>query len=206
MDQKILIIDDSPEDSEIIAVHLLKNGFSKEDIFYAQNYNTAKKILEQNKNIKCIFLDYNLPDGSGINFMKEHKYYNAPFVIVTGQGDESLAVEFMKNGAMDYLSKDSLDTDKINRSIHYAINHKSVLVEKEKLLIDLQESMEKVKMLQGILPICPHCHNIRNDFGYWESVELYIMHRTDAVFTNNLCPACVKILNPGYNKESDKNA
>ena len=55
---------------------------------------------------------------------------------------------------------------------------------------ELQRSLEQVKQLTGMLPICAWCKNIRDDKDYWQSVEQYISHHTDAVFTHGICPDC----------------
>jgi hypothetical protein len=49
---------------------------------------------------------------------------------------------------------------------------------------------DEVKMLRGLLPICSYCKKIRDDRGYWESLEVYIASHTEADFTHGLCPEC----------------
>ncbi len=51
-------------------------------------------------------------------------------------------------------------------------------------------ALSEVKTLSGLLPICMHCHRIRNDQGYWDRLERYIGERSDARFTHGLCPEC----------------
>lgn len=62
--------------------------------------------------------------------------------------------------------------------------------EKEKIIEKLQKSLEEIKSLRGILPICAKCKNIRNDEGYYEQIESYIQKHSDAVFSHGLCPKC----------------
>ncbi len=68
--------------------------------------------------------------------------------------------------------------------------------EKEKLIADLQKTLEEVKTLQGLIPICAKCKKIRNDKGYWEQIESYISHRTEAEFSHSICKTCAKELYP----------
>ncbi len=72
--------------------------------------------------------------------------------------------------------------------------------EKERLrLIDeLKEALKRVQTLNGQLPICASCKQIRNDGGYWEQVETYIRSRSNAEFTHGICPDCVRSLYPEY--------
>jgi hypothetical protein len=48
----------------------------------------------------------------------------------------------------------------------------------------------RVKVLEGMLPICAHCKNIRNEAGEWERLEKYISRRSDAEFSHGICPSC----------------
>jgi len=65
-----------------------------------------------------------------------------------------------------------------------------------KLMTKLNEAMQKVKTLTGLLPICASCKNIRNDKGYWERMEGYIEDHSEAEFSHSLCPDCEKKLYP----------
>jgi hypothetical protein len=55
---------------------------------------------------------------------------------------------------------------------------------------ELELALQDVKTLSGLLPICSHCKKIRDDRGYWNSVEHYIARHTDADFTHGICPDC----------------
>jgi hypothetical protein len=57
---------------------------------------------------------------------------------------------------------------------------------------DLQEASAKIKTLHGLLPICSYCKGVRNDEGYWQSVEAYVESHSDAHFTHGICPCCLK--------------
>jgi len=47
-----------------------------------------------------------------------------------------------------------------------------------------------VRTLEGLLPICMYCKNIRNEAGEWERLEGYIGRRSEATFSHGLCPSC----------------
>jgi len=67
----------------------------------------------------------------------------------------------------------------------------------------LQDSLQHIRTLEGLVPICANCKKIRNeganpfDQSSWTSIEKYISDRTDAEFTHGLCPDCAKALYPG---------
>jgi HAMP domain-containing protein len=73
--------------------------------------------------------------------------------------------------------------------------------EREKLILQLQESLSKVKVLSGMLPICSSCKKIRDDKGYWSQIESYIRDHSDAEFSHGICPDCAKKLYPEYSKD-----
>jgi hypothetical protein len=62
--------------------------------------------------------------------------------------------------------------------------------------IELQGALDQVKLLNGLLPICASCKNIRDDKGYWQSVESYISNHSEAQFSHGICPVCVRKLYP----------
>jgi len=74
----------------------------------------------------------------------------------------------------------------------------------------LQESLQRIRTLEGLVPICANCKKIRAEGGNpfeqssWTSVERYISDRTDAEFTHGLCPECAKILYPGVESGEEK--
>lgn len=63
---------------------------------------------------------------------------------------------------------------------------------REQLYEELQASMEKIKTLSGIVPICMWCKKIRDDAGYWNQVETFVSAHSDATFTHGLCEECVE--------------
>jgi PAS domain S-box-containing protein len=68
--------------------------------------------------------------------------------------------------------------------------------EREKLIHQLQEALAQVKTLEGLLPICASCKNIRDDQGYWHNVENYLEKHSEVSFSHGICPACLYKLYP----------
>jgi len=71
-----------------------------------------------------------------------------------------------------------------------------VLMEKERLIQELQDALGEVKTLSGLIPICASCKKIRDDTGYWNRIETYIEARSEADFSHGICPECAKTLYP----------
>ena len=69
--------------------------------------------------------------------------------------------------------------------------------ERDQLIAELQKALSEVKTLQGILPICSICKQIRDDKGYWNQLEAYIEEHSDVDFSHSLCPQCLQKHYPG---------
>jgi len=78
--------------------------------------------------------------------------------------------------------------------------------EKEQVIEELSQALEKVQTLSGLLPICARCKKIRDDEGYWQQIESYIRDHSKADFTHSLCPECIKELYGNIELSSDKDA
>ena len=82
---------------------------------------------------------------------------------------------------------------------------KRVEQERETLISELQQALSEIKTLSGLLPICSSCKKIRDDKGYWNQIESYIMTHSDAQLSHGLCPECAKKLYPEFvNPEKNK--
>jgi hypothetical protein len=78
-----------------------------------------------------------------------------------------------------------------NRSVQA---RRRVEEEREKLIVQLQDALASVKTLKGLLPICGWCKKIRDDNGYYTSVEQYIESHLDAKVTHGICQECAVTL------------
>jgi hypothetical protein len=72
----------------------------------------------------------------------------------------------------------------------------------ERTTAELQKAMDNIKTLEGLLPICASCKNIRNDNGYWQKVEVYIREHSKAKFSHSICPECAHQLYPDLFNEA----
>ena len=62
----------------------------------------------------------------------------------------------------------------------------------------LEIALSDVQTLSGMLPICSSCKKIRDDKGFWNQIEEYISHHSDAEFTHGICEGCAKKLYPEF--------
>ena len=68
----------------------------------------------------------------------------------------------------------------------------------------LQQAMDDIKILRGLLPICASCKCIRDAEGAWTQMEVYIRDHSEAKFSHGICPECVQKLYPEYQKKVDE--
>jgi hypothetical protein len=68
--------------------------------------------------------------------------------------------------------------------------------DQEIIIHKLKETLDEVKKLSGLLPICSACSKIRDDKGYWQMLEKYISSHSEAQFSHGICPDCAQQLYP----------
>jgi len=118
----LLVIDDDEVDRKTVARALKTLGTSYELLEASDGHQGVE--LARSHPVDCILLDYNLPDMNGLDVMAElrdHFGITAPIVMLTGSGNESIAVDAMKGGAHDYVSKAHLGPEELSRAIVNAI-------------------------------------------------------------------------------------
>jgi|GEM_PF-3658948 len=59
---------------------------------------------------------------------------------------------------------------------------------------ELRRNEEEIKIFRGLLPICSSCNHIRDDKGYWHTIESYIREHLEAKFSHGICPECAERL------------
>jgi len=91
-----------------------------------------------------------------------------------------------------YVLGNALGLYTARRMLHYRRSHFLALDQEQRLRAELEEAMNNLKTLQGMLPICAHCKKVRDDQGYWTQIEQYVRTHSEAQFTHGICPDCIK--------------
>ncbi len=78
---------------------------------------------------------------------------------------------------------------------------KQTEAEREQLVAQLKDALEKIKTLRGLIPICASCKKVHDDKGYWTQVEAYVSEHSLAEFSHGICPDCAKKMYPEYYPE-----
>lgn len=136
--RKILILDDNEIDRETCRRYLSKTTGARYDFTEHNSVEGAMDIVLKLRP-DCILLDYHLHDGNGVEFLQELIAAGGPrsfpVVMLTGTGNEAIAVQVMKAGAQDYLVKDRLNPELLRRSVENAMYkaHAERLLEQQRL-------------------------------------------------------------------------
>lgn len=150
----VLIVDDDPDQAEMVEEYLRVTGSFEVDI--AGSIQELWKRLDTGS-YDLILMDYILPDGTGLDALDgvSERGYPAPVVMVTGQGDERIAVQAIQRGAQDYLLKsgDYLLTlpALIRKTVRAYRLHQSV-----------QESLDQIRYQATLL------NNVRDAIVVWD--------------------------------------
>jgi signal transduction histidine kinase len=118
---KILVVDDDEVDRMAVRRALVKAGVRMELSEVGDGQSAIAAL--SNHNFDCAFIDYRLPDQDGLTLIQTIHSLNikVPLVVLTSQGDEQVAVELMKAGATDYLSKSRVSSETLAQVLRNAI-------------------------------------------------------------------------------------
>jgi len=114
---QVLIVDDEPDILELLSITLKRMGLT---CVTAETIEQAKHHLDQGEFQLCL-TDMRLPDGSGLDLVSyiSQKFSNTPVVMITAYGSMDVAIQAMKRGAFDFLSK-PVDLEKLRSIIKNA--------------------------------------------------------------------------------------
>lgn len=71
-----------------------------------------------------------------------------------------------------------------------------VQLEYRRVSSQLADALEKIKLMDGLVPICSHCKGVRNDDGFWSSIEQFIEQHSEVELTHGICDRCMQIHYP----------
>ncbi len=140
-DSKILIVDDSPEDRDIYKQFLLRDISHRYVVLEADTGAEAFETLQEHP-CSLILLDFNLPDVDGLEFLEilHQEQFQVPVVMMTGVGNEAIAVQSMKQGALDYLVKGQITPESLQSTVRNVL-------EQVRLQIQLRQSRERQELI-----------------------------------------------------------
>ncbi len=147
---KIFVVEDDPAYSKFLKFVL---GLNPD--FEVTFFTSAKEFISNlHKRPSIVTLDYSLPDMAGERVLKEIRDFDPDIsvIIVSAQEKIGTAVELLKIGAFDYISKDEEAKERILNSINNARNKNSLIKEIDRLKLEITEKYEFEKSIIGTSP------------------------------------------------------
>ncbi|MBN1523275.1 MAG: EAL domain-containing protein [Spirochaetales bacterium] len=145
----VLVVDDDEDDFIIIRELLSANLSVTYQTVWADSYSKGIKTLSSQDFDVCL-CDYRLGEKNGIEFIQAATaiLHHVPVILLTGMSAEFIDIEALRAGAADYLQKNQLDAQVLERSIRYARERKRIddelYNEKEQILVTLESIGEAV--------------------------------------------------------------
>ena len=202
---RTLVVDDSPDMRKLIQSILTTKG--QTEVLTAESARDAFRHLAIDDHesgdvaIDLILMDIMMSDMDGIRACQRIKAVERlreiPIIMVTGRTDsEDLRAAFAA-GAMDYITKPLNSVELLARVSSALALKRAIDIRKarERELVErhqqLEQALKEVKVLRGLIPICFSCKKIRDDQGYWHTIEAYIQAHSEVDFSHGLCPECM---------------
>ena len=190
---RILVAEDD-QTTRIVIVSILERVFHHE-VIQAGDGGEAWEILRRPDAPRLAILDWMMPVLEGPEICRRvRRLPNVlpPYIImVTGRDAKADITQALDAGADEYLTK-PIDFTELRARVDVGRRIIDLQTSLAEHVYRLQEALGQVRTLQGIIPICQHCHKIRTDRESWEGLDLYVATHTDATFSHGICPDCVR--------------
>lgn len=199
---KILIAEDDFTSRRILEILLLQWGY---EVVVTSDGSEAWEVLQKEDAPPLVILDWMMPgkDGREIcSLIREKQKSEVPHyvILLTSKSFKEDIVTAFDAGADDYITK-PFDREELKARIKVGERIVSLQTTLAKQVKELQEALNHIKTLQGILPICSYCKKIRDDGNYWQLLENYISTHSMAQFSHSICPDCYqKYVEPDLEK------
>ena len=150
---KILLIADPEGDRKAVRRPLKASGLAA-DFEEVTTGSAAVDALQRNA-FECAILDDRLPGSDGRIVLRQVRGagISTPIIVLTGRGDEQLAVELMKAGASDYLSKTRLSRELLNHAVRHAVRLHRAQAQAELANALTAESEERFRRMADSAPV-----------------------------------------------------
>lgn len=189
---RILIAEDDLTSRMMLELMIGKWSY---EVTSVEDGRKAWEILQREDAPPIAILDWEMPEIDGPELCRRIKQLarDNPIhvILLTGRDSTEDIVSGLEAGADDYVTK-PFDLNELRARINVAVRLVRTQASLSQKLMELQEAFDHVKTLQGIIPICMHCHSIRNDQEAWHRLEAYIEQHSEAQFSHSICPKCMK--------------
>ena len=198
---RILIAEDDPTSRCILEATLTKWEY---DVVATRDGIEAWDVLKADDSPRLAILDWMMPEIDGVEVCRRVRERGSPsppyLILLTALSQKQALVAGLEAGANDYITK-PFDPAELRARVRVGermVELQSALTNR---VAELQDALAHVNTLQGILPICMHCHKIRSDDNAWQKLESYLEEHSEAKLSHGLCPECLEKYYPEYEEE-----
>ncbi|MDJ0782642.1 MAG: response regulator [Desulfosarcinaceae bacterium] len=209
MEYNLLIVDDISENIQVLGHALAKEHYS---VSFATDGHQALDMIAESA-FDLILLDIMMPVMDGYEVCRRLKAMPAkseiPVIFLTARTESVDIVKGFEVGAVDYVTKPFNAHELLARvRTHLELTRARKMIDRrnrqlarqntelETINTELKRALERIKTLEGILPICSYCNKIRDEAGNWKQLESYISSHSEAEFSHGICPACIQRHHP----------
>ena len=187
---RVLLAEDDTVSRRVVEAFLARWSF---EVVAVSDGDEAWRILQGPDAPNLLILDWMMPGVGGVELCRRVRESGHPspayIILLTARTSREDIVSGLESGADDYVTKPFH-----NEELRARVGGGARIVELQTSLAqrvrELEEALARVRLLQGLLPICSYCKKIRNDQNYWQQVEAYISEHSEAVFSHGICPDC----------------
>ncbi|MDP8206320.1 MAG: response regulator [Candidatus Electryonea clarkiae] len=187
---RVLIAEDDLTSRKLLEVVLSKWGY---EVVSASDGDEAWAELQEKDSPDLLILDWMMPGMDGVEICRELRKMedaNSKYIILlTALGSKARIVEGIEAGANDYITK-PFHNDELRVRVRAGQKIVELQASLTHRISELEEALDHIKTLQGLIPICMYCRSIRDDSGAWEKMEIYIEQHSHAQFSHGICPVC----------------
>ena len=153
----------------------------------------AWQVMQSDAPPYLVIVDWMMPGMSGLEFCRKVRetanLASTYIILLTGKQETKDIVTGLQSGADDYMTK-PFEKEELHARIQVGERVIGLQTALAKRVEQLEESLSKIKTLQGLIPICSHCKKIRDDQNYWKELESYLGEHSSAEFSYGICPEC----------------
>lgn len=193
----ILIVDDDAVNVGVLAA-ALKGEYTVRTAL--DGYEAIRLMKEEAPDL--VLLDVMMPELDGLQVCRMMRATPAladtPVIFVTALDSAEGEQAGLELGAVDYITKPvnlKLAKLRIRNQVELRRQMKVIAAQNELLTRqkgELEETLGRVRRLEGFISICMYCKRIRAEDNAWQQLERYISDHSDAIFSHGLCPDCLK--------------
>ena len=134
---RVLLVEDNPGHAKLVE-RALTRSLRKYEVYWKQDLASALALISE-CDVPVVLLDLSLPDSEGMDTVAAIRKAcgAASIVVLTSLADDKMAMAALEHGAQDYLGKDALSSEGLDRAIRYAIQRQQNYTEMQRLLSEV---------------------------------------------------------------------